>query len=101
MTTRSGARLQDAGDGHGDGRDPGAIAVDAGPEGGAVKEREAGSQKWAISPRMHRRECGQFLGQYRVWGVDPGGPSLEEMEAAGERTEEVLGPTVFSGGMSA
>ena len=47
---------------------------------------------------MYRRERGQFLGRHWVWGVDPGGPSLEEMEAARGRGAEILGPTVLGGG---
>ena len=74
--------------------------TDAGPEGGGGGGggggRDTGSREFAISPRMCRRECGQFLGRYPV--SDPGGSSLEEMEAAGERTAETLGLTVFSGG---
>ena len=69
--------------------------------GGRGEGRDAGSRKWAISPRMRREERGQFLGRYQVWGVDPGGPILEEMEAARGRTEKVLGLAVSSGGTSA
>ena len=68
---------------------------------GRREERDSGSWEWAVSPRMHRRERGQLFGRYWVWGVDPGGSSLEEMEAAGKRTTEVLGPTVLSGGAGA
>ena len=74
------------------------IAEGAWPEGGAAKE---GTQVVGNGLYLPGWVGGSVVNFLADTGSGVSISSLEEMEAAGERTAEVLGPTVFSGGMGA